>query len=99
MYFSTMRTILLFVSFITCVNIVQAMQHKKFHTKPKLLALYDSSDSGTSMTLEKANKNAEAAKNNRSRFFPIFFSPLLIVFIVIAAKRRKKRQEEEKNKK
>jgi hypothetical protein len=52
--------------------------------------MVDPSDSGSSITLEQANKKAEATENNRSRFFPIFFSPLIIVMIVMIAKRRKK---------
>jgi hypothetical protein len=95
-----MKTILSIALFFSLtLSFGRAFSHPDNSVKKpeKLLAMIDSSDSGTSMTLEKANKNAEAAKNNRSRFFPVFFSPLLIVIIVIAAKRRKKRNEGNKN--
>ncbi len=98
-YFSSMKVLLaitLFTVFALSSTHAFSSTDNRLKNQGKLLAMVDSSDSGTSMTLEKANKNEEAAKNNRSRFFPIFFSPLIIVIIIIAAKRRKKRNEENK---
>jgi hypothetical protein len=65
---------------------------KQFPLKQgKLLARYDMADSGTTMTLEKANKNAEEAENNRKMMIPFYFSPLVIILIAVAIRRRKKK--------
>ncbi|HLP12401.1 MAG TPA: hypothetical protein VK177_10755 [Flavobacteriales bacterium] len=57
----------------------------------KLLARYEMTDSGTSMTLDKANKNVTEAENRNRMMLPLYFSPLVIVLIVVMVKRRRKR--------
>lgn len=57
----------------------------------KLLARYEMADSGTRMTLDKANKNVAEAENKNRMMLPLYFSPLLIALIVVALKRRKRK--------
>ncbi|HYG51187.1 MAG TPA: hypothetical protein VD905_09810 [Flavobacteriales bacterium] len=54
-------------------------------------ARYETSDSGTSMTLAKADKNAEDAENKSRLMTVVYFSPLVVILIAMAAKRRRKK--------
>lgn len=56
----------------------------------KLFAMIEPSDSGSSVTLEQANKKEVESKNKKNNFFPLYFSPLIIIIIALAVKRRKK---------
>ena len=77
--------ILLFVLLQTTMCFDNSFAMSSRGKNPKLYALYDSSDSGTTMTLEQANKNAEAAENKKTYYYPFYFSPLIIVIIALAS--------------